>query len=250
METKKTIEELKKENEELGRINDLKTDLISMSTHQFRTSLTAVKWVIKMFLDQEVGELSEEQLGFMKKIYRSNEQMIGITNEMLFNNKNGGMEIKYNYTSEDIVPLIEEVIFDFIGESHERAVEIIFLKPEKPLPKVLIDKNKIRIVIQSLIENAIKYSQREDNIFISLKENEDNLEFSIKDNGIGVMDEDRDKIFNKFFRAKNAIQKEEIGTGFGLFTTKNIVERHHGKIWFESEAGKGTTFSFTIPVAK
>ena len=106
------------------------------------------------------------------------------------------------------------------------------------------------MVVQNLIENAINYSPRAGKIFVSINENIDKqeIEFQIKDNGIGIPKNQQSRIFTKFFRAENAIKAEPVGSGFGLFINKNIIEAHRGKIWFESKDGEGTTFHFTIPI--
>ena len=101
-----------------------------------------------------------------------------------------------------------------------------------------------------MIENSIKYSDQNDKIIISLRYNkeENYIEFSVHDSGIGIKEEDQKNIFNKFFRAKNATEKDMVGSGLGLFTTKSIVEKHKGKIWFESIPNSGTTFFVKLPI--
>jgi signal transduction histidine kinase len=129
-------------------------------------------------------------------------------------------------------------------------VEVIFLKPEEKLPHIKGDAAKLRVVLQGLIENGIKYSNSGDKIFISSRVENNMMEISIKDTGIGISQEEQPLIFQKFFRAKNAQAVETIGTGFGLYTAKQVIEKHGGKIWFKSAEGEGTTFYFTVPLAK
>ena len=100
------------------------------------------------------------------------------------------------------------------------------------------------------IENAIKYSDMHGKIFITVKEHEGMIEVSVKDTGVGISEEGKAKIFEKFYRDPEAQKKEIIGSGIGLYTTKKIVESNGGKIWFESNEGEGTTFYFTIPITK
>jgi len=128
---------------------------------------------------------------------------------------------------------------------------LTFIKPATDIPDVKCDKEMITVAIQSLIENAIKYSQNNEEINIDLKYDPKNNEIliSIHDQGIGIKKEDQLKIFNKFYRAPNAIKKETTGSGLGLFTTKSIVERHNGKIWFESSRESGTSFFILLPIS-
>jgi signal transduction histidine kinase len=241
------IETLKKENEHLKQMNAVKSDLISISAHQLRTSLSALKWILKMFMDKDLGTLSSEQESFIKKAFASNERMIALVNDMLTLNHTEDTALTFTFRPEDIVKIIDETIFEFSGESHKKDIEIIFLKPEN-IPLVPCDREMIRVVFQNLVENAIKYSSSGDKVFISMRLADDTAEISVRDTGIGITETDKEKIFQKFFRAKNAEEKDQVGSGLGLYTTKNIVERHNGKLWFESTEGSGTTFYVSLPL--
>ncbi len=245
------IKQLQEENERLKQLHGVKADIISISAHQIRTSISAIKWIIKMFLDGDLGPVTEEQANLLRKAYDSNEKAISIVSELLLVNKTEDVTEK-EYILEDLnlVELVENAIFNFSGEAFARGIETIFLKPEEMLPKVIGDKEKISVVLQNLLENAIKYSNMHGKIFIHLKERDGEVCFSIKDTGVIISEEGKEKIFEKFYRDPDAQKKEAIGSGIGLFTIKKIVERHNGKIWFESSKEGGTTFYFTIPIAQ
>ena len=247
----KEIETLKAENEKLKKINAVKSDLISISAHQLRTSLSALKWIIKMFIDKDLGKLTTEQESFMEKAFVSNERMITLVNDLLTLNHADDTTIEFKFKETDILELLEQTIFEFYGETHKKNIELIFLKDYADMPKVSCDTEMIRVVFQNLIENAIKYSMPNDKVFIALNHNKEanNIEVSVRDTGIGIKNDDQAKIFEKFFRAENAIAKDYVGSGLGLFTTKNIVERHKGKIWFESSLDNGTTFFVQLPIS-
>lgn len=247
MNTPEEFEALKKENEDLKKNNVVKSDLISISAHQLRTSLSALKWIFRMFLDKDVGSITREQEGLLQKAFQSNERMITLVNDMLTLSHVEDTDIAFKMSSTDIVSLLEETLFEFSGESHKKNIEIIFIKPDGNLPKVTCDKEMIRVIVQNLIENAIKYSRSGDKVFCSVRTENNEFELSIRDTGIGIPEEDQKNIFNKFFRAQNAKEKELIGSGLGLYTVKNIVEKHDGKIWFESN-GDGTTFFLVLPI--
>ncbi|HNW71528.1 MAG TPA: HAMP domain-containing sensor histidine kinase [Candidatus Paceibacterota bacterium] len=242
------IKSLQEKNDRLEKLCLAKTDIVSISAHQIRTSLSASRWIIKMFLDGDLGELTAEQENLMKRAYEDNVRAIEIVSELLLANKTEDTEEKkYNLEEFDIIELINDSIFDFSGETYSHEEEIIFLKPETKFPMIYADKEKIRIVLQNLIENAIKYSNKKGKIFIAIKEENGFAEVSIKDTGIGISEEGKAKIFERFYRDPEAKKKEATGTGIGLFTTKKIIENHNGKIWFESKQNQGTTFFFTIP---
>ncbi len=235
------------ENEELKKQNAVKSDLISISAHQLRTSLSAMKWILKMFLDGDFGALNQEQQSFMKKAMESDDRMIRLVNEMLSINHAEDTLESMHPEPTDLVTLIDEVHFDFMGESYKRGIEIIFLRPDHQIKEVNVDKEKIRVVFQNLIENAIKYSNSGGKIFINVTEKSDSIEVSVRDTGIGISEAEQPNIFGKFFRADNAKKQDVVGSGLGLFTTAKIVEKHNGKIWFESKENEGTTFYVSFP---
>ncbi len=239
---------LEEENKRLTESYLKKSDIVSISAHQIRTALSAQKWIIKMFLDGDLGRLTAEQENLMKKAYESNDRSINIVSELLFANKTEeNMEKEYIFSEVDIIGLIDSTIFDFSGEAHTRGIELIFLKPETKSLTIYADKEKIRIVLQNLLENAIKYSNLHGKIFITLLRDDGSIQVSIKDTGVGISEDGRKKIFEKFYRDPEAEKREVVGSGIGLFTSKKIVEKHNGKIWFDSKEKEGTTFTFTIP---
>ncbi len=251
MKENEEIKKLKEENERLTKLYSAKSDMVSIGAHQTRTSLSALKWIIKMFLDGDLGKLTTEQENLLKKAYESNDRAINIVSELLFDNKTENVtEKKYNIEKVDITELIDLSIFDFSGEAFSKGIEIIFLTPEKKLPLVKADKEKIRVVFQNVLENSIKYSNSHGKIFIALKEKDGLVEISVKDTGIGISEEGKTKIFEKFYRDPEAQKKDVVGSGIGLFTCKKIIEDHGGKMWFESIKDDNTTFFFTIPIYK
>lgn len=239
--------DIQAENERLKLENATKSDLISISAHQLRTSLSAMKWIFKMFLDGDFGAMTAEQLNFMKKAADSDERMIRLVNEMLSINHAEDTLETMKMEPVDMVKLLDEVVFDFTGESYKRGIELIYLKPDHALQPPLADKEKIRVVFQNLIENAIKYSNKGDRVFVNIGEKPGMFEVSVRDTGIGIPPEHQAEIFGKFYRADNAKKQDTVGSGLGLYTTKRIIEKHNGKIWFESKPGEGTTFFVQIP---
>ena len=251
-EQKKRLKMLLQQSEKIKRVTEnyaAKTDVISISAHQIRTSLSAMKWIIEMFLEGDLGKLTIEQNNLMKKAHENNERAVRVVSELLLINKTEDVvEKQYIFYPIDIVELVEDSIFNFSGESYIRGIEVIFLKPEKEFPRVKADKEKLLIVLHNLMDNAIKYSNAHGKIFVSLERQKELIQFSIKDSGIVVSPEGKNRLFEKFYRDKEAMKKELVGSGIGLYTIKKIVEKHGGKIWFESEKDLGTTFFFTVPI--
>lgn len=251
MEENIEIKKLKEKNERLTKLYSAKSDMVSISAHQIRTSLSALKWIIKMFLDRDLGKLTTEQENLLRKGFESNDRAINVVSELLLVNKaENVIEKKYNFEKVDITELIDLSIFDFSGEAFTKGIEIIFLTPEKKISPVQADKEKIRVVFQNLLENSIKYSNNHGKIFVALKEKDNLVEVSVKDMGVGISEDGKDKIFEKFYRDPEAQKRDATGFGIGLFTCKKIIEDHGGKMWFESVKDDNTTFFFTIPVSK
>ncbi|HWA32123.1 MAG TPA: HAMP domain-containing sensor histidine kinase [Candidatus Paceibacterota bacterium] len=243
------LKKIEQENQRLAQLCSMKSEMVSLNAHQIKTSLSAQKWIIKMFLDGDLGALTPEQENLMQKAYESNDRAIELVSDMLADNKKEELaEKKFEFSPVDLSELIDSVKFDFSGEAYSHGVEMIFLHPEEDIPPVDADKEKMRMVLQNLLDNAIKYSGNHGKVFITLSKKDDQVQVSVKDTGVGISPEGQKHIFEKFYRDPEAEKKEITGSGIGLFTAKNVVERHGGKIWFESRPEAGTTFFFTIPI--
>lgn len=231
-------------------VERMKTEFVSLSAHQLRTPLSAIKWTLRMLLDGDLGIITKDQREFIEKTYKSNERMINLVNALLNITRIEEGRYLYKPVPTDITPITESVINQYKEEAERKKIQIELNKPKKKTPKVLVDIEKITLVIQNLFENSLIYTQPGGKVTASLKIDNGEIEFSVKDTGVGIPKEQQERIFTKFFRGANVVRMDTEGTGLGLFTSKNIIEAHGGKIWFESEAGKGTTFFFTLPVAK
>ncbi len=229
-------------------IDRMKSEFISIAAHQLRTPLSAIKWVIKMILDEDCGTLNDEQKELLDKGYRSNERIIELVNDLLSVSRIEEGRFGYDFNMcdfQEVIDIVDDNVKNLIKKNNQK---LIITKPPS-LPKVYIDKERILLVLQNLVDNAIKYTPEFGKIEIILeKKGEDFLEVAVKDNGVGVPEEDKVKLFTKFFRATNVMRMQTEGSGLGLFIAKNIVEEHKGRISIESEEGKGTKISFTLPL--
>lgn len=230
-------------------VERMKTEFVSITAHQLRTPLSAIKWTLKMLLDEDLGKITEEQKEFIEKTYQSNERMISLINDLLNVTRIEEGRYVYNPVLSNITKLVESLIDQYKDEISIKNINLEFKKPKKQLPKVLIDVEKINLAVQNLLDNAIQYNKLGGSIKISLKSNKKEIEFSIEDSGVGIPKKQEKRIFTKFFRAANVMRMDTRGSGLGLFIVKNIIEAHKGRIWFKSKEGKGTIFHFTLPVA-
>lgn len=246
LETK--IQLLEAENARLIKESVAKSDFLSMIVHQLRTPLAATKWIFKMMMDGDLGAISEEQYNIIKRGFESNEQMIRMLAEVSHANHVSEWKMHFTLLPLDIHECIDAAISTFTAEAKMKGVSLVFNGPHA-LPPVMADKEKICLVVQNLIENGIKYNRPNGTVTITSELYKDKLVLSFTDTGIGIPMEEQKNIFSKFYRAENAKAAEK-GTGLGLYVGKEIVEGHHGSIWFESTPEIGTTFFFSLPLAK
>ncbi len=243
-------EELTLANKRLSELDKVKTEFISVAAHQLRTPLSAIKWTLSILIDESSENLTTEQQSLLRKGYESNERAINLINKMLVVARIESGKMEYDLTFIHIEDLIDATLLDFTGHTKKWEIKLMFEKPKNQLPYINVDPEKIRSVIDNLIENAIFYSKKGGEITLFATNYQDFIKVSVKDNGIGIPMPQQLGIFNKFFRADNAIKTKTDGSGLGLFIAKNIIERHGGEIGFESEENIGTTFYFTLPIAK
>ncbi|MDB5259427.1 MAG: sensor signal transduction histidine kinase [Candidatus Taylorbacteria bacterium] len=236
---------LSRANDQLQALDKAKSEFISIAAHQMRTPLSAIKWILHMTLNLEFVD-EKERLEFTKKAFESTERMISLVNDLLeVDHIQSGRE-HYIFTDVDISALIESVISDIKPEAEKHHLKV-FLNLEKN-SIVRGDAEKFRALFQNLIENSVKYTAESGNISVKSEIEGNFLKTTIEDSGIGIPREQQIRVFTKFFRADNALKVETVGSGLGLFIAKQVIERHGGKIWFESTEGKGTKFYVLLPI--
>lgn len=228
-------------------IDKLKSEFISIAAHQLRTPLSAIKWSIKMILDGDAGELNEEQNEILTKGYESNERIIILVNDMLNVSRIEEGRFGYSFEMSNFHEVFDQVAMNLAPKIAEADLKFDVQIPEK-VPDIYMDKSKMTMVLQNLLENAVKYTQSHGKLSLSLEVGDKFIKARVKDNGVGIPKDDQAKLFSKFFRASNVIKLQTEGSGLGLFIVKNVVEKHGGKIICNSEEGVGTEFIVTLPI--
>ncbi|KKQ54244.1 MAG: hypothetical protein US83_C0013G0011 [Candidatus Falkowbacteria bacterium GW2011_GWC2_38_22] len=234
----------------LKKIDKMKTEFVSVASHQLRTPLTAIKLFTDMLIREEVGKLNPEQTEYLSNVHESTERMVRLVNDLLNVTRIESGRLRINPEQINVKVFIEGIIAEAKPLAKEKNTKIISAYDDT-LPIVPLDQNLMRQVIQNLLVNAIRYAREKDGtVALDVKKND--VEFftiTVRDNGIGIPADVQDRIFEKFFRANNAIKSVTEGTGLGLYVSKMIVESSGGKIWFESIGDKGTTFFVKLPIA-
>jgi signal transduction histidine kinase len=232
------------------QIDRAKTEFVSLASHQLRTPLSTVSWYTEMLLEGNIGCLNEKQKKYLTEVYRGNQRMIELVNALLDVSR---LELG-TFTIEpkpvDIVKLAKSVIHEQTPQMDYRKIKFSFL-PEK-IPIIDADPKLIRMIVQNILSNAIKYTPEGGKVEASISlADKKNIIFKVSDSGYGIPKNQQDKIFTKLFRADNVREKDTDGTGLGLYIVKSVVENSGGKIWFESTREKpGTTFFVTLPIKR
>lgn len=231
------------------RIERMKSEFVSIAAHQLRTPLATISWTLKMIIDGTLGSISEKQKEVLERSYQSAQSLLRLVNDLLNVTKIEEGKILTNMTEVSLANIAKSLLERYKTEITNKNLKIE-LKSDRDLPTVLVDRSKIELVIQNLIENAIKYTKENGYVRINISKKNNQVIFSVQDTGIGIPKEQQEKVFTKFFRASNASKITKEGTGLGLYVSKNIVEAHNGKMWFESEENKGSTFYFSLPLSQ
>lgn len=229
------------------QMDKMKSDFISLASHQLRTPLSTVNIYAGMLIDELAGELSDEQRAFTRTIlgaaHRMNELIDTLLN--ITRIEAGGIEVSPSQV--ELHTLLEEVISSIMPSIEEKNMSLQFKTDDEAI-SVKTDPILVREVLINLFTNAIKYTPETGTIEIMLLRSSKNIIISVQDNGYGIPALAQSHIFAKFFRADNILLHDVAGTGLGLYLTKMIAESLNGDIWFESEENKGSTFYFSLPV--
>jgi signal transduction histidine kinase len=228
----------------------MKSEFVTLAAHQLRTPISGIKWSLQTLLDGDLGPLNEEQNKIVNEAFKTNNKVINLINDLL--NVAEIEEGRYlnKVTLSDMKEVLLDVIEDYKQELEKKNISVDFLEPKDALPKVMLDTHKIKIAITNIFDNAVRYTPQGGKITVSVMGYKEEVEVKIEDTGIGIPVIQQEKIFTKFFRSTNVRKIDTEGTGLGLYITKNIIEAHDGKIWFESEQDRGTAVHFTIPIKK
>jgi signal transduction histidine kinase len=239
---------LKRQKERDKAVSRMKSEFVSIVAHQLRGPLSSLKWTFDLIKNGSLGSLTQEQEEYLGNCRKANDKMIDTVNDLLDLTRIEEGRFLYEYSKIEIEDLIQGVLDNSKIEASRRKVNIEFKKED--VPTLMADEEKIIIVVKNLLENALNYTPAGGRVDISFDQKPKEVIVKIKDTGIGIPQDQQKNVFNKFFRAKNALSVETSGSGLGLYIAKNIVEKHGGRIWFESAPDQGTTFYFTLPLKK
>ncbi len=239
-------------------IDRAKSEFVSLASHQLRTPPTSINWFLEMLLSGDAGPLNQKQEECVKEAYQNSQRMVTLVNTLLNISRMELGTFPVSPQPTDMIAFTKDILEEFTLKIKEKELKI--KEQYAPLlPLIPLDPKLLRIVVQNIISNAVKYTPPKGAISIKIslqKEGKgvggrkltvDSVVVSIADTRYGIPRDQCDKIFTKLFRADNVKDKVTDGTGLGLYLAKSIVDRVQGDVWFESEIDKGTTFYLSLP---
>mgnify|MGYP001588167930 FL=1 len=229
------------------QVAQMKTDFVSFVTHQLRTPLSGIRWMLE--LAQEASGVPEEPLSYVQDARQAAERLIGLVNDLLDVSRLESGKLKLEPQPVNLGELTGSVLDD-LGTLVREKGHRVAVEGAGAVPAVTADPQLLRQVILNLASNAIKYTPPGGEVTIRMEVENGAVRWAIEDSGIGIPQGSRARLFEKFYRADNALTVETEGTGLGLYLVRLILEKFSGQVWCESEEGKGSTFVFTLPGAE
>jgi signal transduction histidine kinase len=232
--------------ERLAEASRMKSEFISIVSHQLRAPLSNLGWAIELLMSGRLGKIEARQIEYFRILKENSTRMKELVQDLLIVSRieTATLPLKKRWFS--LEGLINELISEFQPFAEASNVKIEF-KPVKNLPEIFADPSQIKLALENLLDNSIRYSKDRGKVMIRLEPKNKKLYFEIKDNGVGIPKEDQRYIFQKFFRSENVLRYQTQGSGLGLYISKSIIEKSGGKMGFKSEENKGSTFWFALP---
>lgn len=234
-------------NEELRKLDNTKSEFISIASHQLRTPLTAIRGFLSLILEGSYGKVSSEMEDVVNKVYTANSHLVELVEDLLNVSRLESGRMQYQFVPAEIEKTIDELRDSFSVIAKGRGIDLSFVFPEKPIGAFLMDAAKIREVISNLIDNAMKYT-KEGSVSVILEGDASLVRVIVQDTGIGIVADDLDKLFQKFRRGAGSSKVNVSGTGLGLYVGKRFAEAHGGQLYAQSDGpGRGSRFILELP---
>lgn len=240
-------EELQRANIALEKANRLKSEFLATMSHELRTPLNAIIGFAEVLRDEVSGSLNADQKEFVGDIHSSGQHLLNMINSILDLSKIEAGKLELQYEEFPVEEAINEVLNTIIGSSRKKGIRVR-THIQEDIPPITADKVKFKQIMFNLLSNAVKFTPDNGRIVITAKLINQQIQIAVSDTGIGIKTEDMDKLFEAFRQVDGSYARRYEGTGLGLTLTKRLVELHGGKIWVKSEYGKGSTFTFTLPL--
>lgn len=244
-----TMNEMARRIDESEKAIDAKNkEFISIATHELRAPMSSIIGYLSMFKESHESKLGDDGKKLIDEVYYGTSRLRDLVNDMLNVARLEGAKSDTQISPIDIDKMAKEVVKNM--EVVAKTAKVTISYNNAHVETVLADEGRLRIVLNNLISNAIKYNRAGGSVSVSYAVRDGKLITSVADTGLGIPEEQKAKMFEKFFRVAHADRKDVTGTGLGMYITKRYVQDMHGQIGFTSTHGKGTTFRFSLPIAK
>ncbi len=236
-------------NENLKRADRVKSEFLAIVSHHLRTPLTHIKWALQELNEGNYGgKLAPQQQKLTEELLTNNDRLVAFIESLMDTSRIEAGQMELRKEKVDVKKLLYQVIQGFEDQAkHYYRVNIEMIPSTEEIPLLLLDRKAIQRVLENIIENALIYNKPGGKVFIELRLQKDTLSVEVKDTGIGIPDVDLRKVGQKFFRSPLAKRDEAEGTGLGIFIARHIVKLHRGDLSIQSQEGKGTTVTITLP---
>lgn len=227
-------------------------DFATITSHQLRTPLTAIKWYLDLLVSKKAGPLNDQQMDFLSEMYHANERMIRLVDDLTLVSDIDSGRFAIHPSHTEMCDLIESVLGEYRLFASAYNITLVHQcdRHHAKTPAAMVDPIFIRMCLKNLIDNAVRYSLKGGSVVVNCEQSrEHGIVVSVSDSGVGIPESERKNIFMKFFRSASVIEMQTEGTGLGLYIVKSVIEKHGGRVWFESGETHGTTFYFSIPAA-
>jgi two-component system sensor histidine kinase GlrK len=229
----------------LKEVDRMKSDFYSHMSHELRTPLTSIREGTNMFLEGLGGAVTDKQRELLTIVAEESNRLIELVNPLLDLSKLEAGMVAFHLVSTDLSPLVERSVREVAPLAEAKNIRIEIAMDE--LPSVSVDAERILQVLRNLIGNALKFTPQGGSVRIAARREKDGVRVSVADTGPGIAGEEINTIFEKFRQAPSANSRGFQGSGLGLAIVKHIVHEHGGRVWVESEVGRGSTFSLVLP---
>lgn len=239
--------QLEEANKQLVALDKARAEFISIASHQLRTPPATIKWYLGAVLNKDFGDLSTELRAALERANVTNDAQISTIDDLLNASRIERGKLEFFFQTAPLEKIVSDLVEQMQPLAQMKKMHIVYRRPQEAFPDIMMDKEKVRQVINNMIDNAIKYSKQGD-ILVSVEKTKTDLVVKVTDSGKGITPDELKSIFNKYTRGHDSVT-HATGLGLGMYVAKIIIEQHNGHIWAESQGmGKGSTFAFSLPI--
>jgi signal transduction histidine kinase len=239
--------EIQDKSRQLEVANKHKSEFLANMSHELRTPLNAIIGFSEVLLERFFGEVNDKQADYLKDIHSSGRHLLSLINDILDLSKVEAGRMDLEPSTFDLASALSNAM-TLVRERAQQHGIVMGQQVDPNLGEITADERKFKQIVLNLLSNAVKFTPDKGRIDVSARREDDNIVVAVHDTGIGIAPEDQAAVFEEFRQVGANYKSKQEGTGLGLALTKKFVELHGGRIWLESETGKGSTFTFTIPI--